>query len=227
VAENLKREEFTRHEIKLEPQKFGKVARVDEQDYERLSAYTWYASVDHPNYCYVFRWITDHRIAYRCSLHEDVLQIKRTKDRIIDHINRDPLDNHKENLRTCTIQQKGWNRRTRDNKISSKYKCVTYMRYMRYGRTYKRNKPVAKPWRVNIYCNKKRQFSAAFDDEYKAYLKCQEKLKELHGEFACLVPWSGYSNQRYPNKPMNYDSASPHFSPGFARNNTTCVVGGC
>ena len=189
------------HEIKLEPQKFGKVARVDEQDYERLSAYTWYASVDHPNYCYAFCWITDHRIAYRRSPHEEVLQIKRTKDRVIDHINRDPLHNRKENLRNCTIQQNGWNRRTRDNKISSKYKCVTYMRYTRDGRTYKRNKPVAKPWRVNIYCNKKRQFSAAFDNEYEPISNVRKSLKNCTGNSPTWFPGAATPTRNTPTSP--------------------------
>ena len=189
-------------QIPLEPEELGKVACVDAEDYDQLAQHTWYVAVDHPNYCYAFRWITDNKIAFRRSMHEEVLRFKSSRHRVIDHINRNALDNRKENLRICSAQQNCWNRRPSQNKKSSKYKCVMYQR--RANRSGKGQCHVSKPWRVRICRNRKESIEIRFADEYDAYLKSQEMLQEYHGDFAYLVPWTGYSNSQYPNKPINY-----------------------
>lgn len=136
-------------------------------------------------------------------MHEEVLHFRAIKKLVVDHKNGDTLDNRKANLRICTDQENHWNSRPKRNNVSSKYKCVGYTgSYVKDGR----RRPLSKPWTVNIIRAKKRIFSMSFADENDAYLVSQEKLKEYHGEFAYLVPWDGYSNPDYPNRPINYRS---------------------
>ena len=132
-------------------------------------------------------------------MQEDVLNFNTTPKMVIDHINHNPLDNRKQNLRICTAQQNCRNRGPSRNKTGSKYKCIHY----RDNKAARRRKAARKVWLVRI-AQAKKSFSEGFVDEKDAYRKSQEMLKKYHGEFAYLVPWSGYSNCKYPNKPINY-----------------------
>jgi len=59
----------------------------------------------------------------RVSLHQLVVGYYDKTKYVIDHINGDPKDNRRSNLRVCTQQQNIWNSRSKAN-TSSKYKGV-------------------------------------------------------------------------------------------------------
>jgi hypothetical protein len=159
------------------------------------------------NRFYAFRCAASEGRVVHLSMHEEVLNFKSSRHQVIDHINGDPLDNRKENLRICTARQNACNRRPLSTKTGSKYKCIYYVNRPLPKQGYFRK---CKSWRVHIIRNRKLRFNQYFADEYDAWLKSQEMLKEHHGEFAYLVPWTGYSNPQYPNKPINYKPESDH-----------------
>jgi hypothetical protein len=89
----------------------------------------------------------------------------------VDHIDRDPLNNHISNLRWATNGENGRNRLSQ--KGSSKYKGVSFSK--------KRKK-----WEVSIQLNNRRQYLGSFDYEKEAALAYNKKAKEIYGEFSLL-----------------------------------------
>ena len=99
-------------------------------------------------------------------LHRYVLGIE-DNDISIDHINRNTLDNRKDNLRVCTKQQNYCNRKPpRDN--STGYRGVTK----------KGNK-----YQAMITYKCKKIYVGLFDTAEEAHIAYLNKAKELHGEY--------------------------------------------
>ena len=92
---------------------------IDENLYQEITKYKWYIN----NNGYVYgRSSNGH-----CSLHKTVLLMNNKiidKD-VIDHINRNKLDNRLENLKTVTFQENSRNRTSSINSSVSKYVGVT------------------------------------------------------------------------------------------------------
>lgn len=142
----------------------GKVALVDDEDYENLNKWKWYAIKNHRNY-YAVRYINkDKKTIF---MHKEIL-----KGIICDHRDRNGLNNQKENLRIATLQQNNMNRRGCDNS-SSNYKGVTWDKN-------------AKKWRPSIQINKKTIHLGSFALEVEAAKVYNRAALKYHGEFACL-----------------------------------------
>lgn len=90
-------------------------------------------------------------------------------DLCVDHINGDPLDNRRENLRVCTHQQNMWNRKTHAHS-STGVKNVAYER----GRGY----------RAYITHNGKRRWLGRRSTAAAAHELYVEEARRLFGEFA-------------------------------------------
>lgn len=75
-----------------------KIALVDNEDYEKVSKYTWY--LDKDGYAIAVPWIDNK--SNNIKMHQIIAG--REKGLVIDHINHDKLDNRKENLRHITRQ---------------------------------------------------------------------------------------------------------------------------
>lgn len=103
-------------EIKLTK---GFYAYVDEEDYERVSAFKWYASVEgRGTKVYAVRWVTDGKKRTKIRMHRFVLGLSpRCIDGlVVDHVNGDSLDNTKANLEVITQTENmnrvdTWNRK--------------------------------------------------------------------------------------------------------------------
>lgn len=96
---------------------------VDDEDYEELNKYVWYAHRGGNAY-YAARNNKgiDNRHRY-LSMHRVIMGAKRGEQ--VDHINGNGLDNRRDNLRICTNRQNVQNsKRRKDNK--SGYKGVTW-----------------------------------------------------------------------------------------------------
>lgn len=86
----------------------GQFAIVDDEDYEVISNFNWHSISG-----YAGTTLRMHRLI-----------LNAPNGSIVDHINGDPLDNRKCNLRICTHAQNQQNTRSRGG--SSKYKGVSF-----------------------------------------------------------------------------------------------------
>lgn len=120
--------------------------------------------------CKDIKWSTDiNRYVFNTKvgrLHRYLLGI--TDDDIaIDHINRNPLDNRRDNLRICTKQQNYCNRKSpKDN--STGYRGISK----------KGNK-----YQAMITYKCKKIYIGLFDTAEEAHIAYLNKAKELHGEY--------------------------------------------
>lgn len=135
-------------------------AKVDNDDYEKLIKYNWHLQGGKkPKYLSNVKLGSIHRFIMKCP-----------KNKVIDHINGDVLDNRKINLRICSQAENVKNNKMRiDNK--SGYKCI-----FRY-----RNK---KGWFVQIKNNKKTTYIGKIKTLKKAIKIRNKLLIKLHGEYA-------------------------------------------
>jgi hypothetical protein len=95
-----------------------KFAIVDEIDYERLREHRWH--VTNSRWGLVGRCVRGQLV----YLHRAVLGLAPGDPRRVDHINRNPLDNRRANLRTATTAQNAQNQDSRGG--SSRYRGVTW-----------------------------------------------------------------------------------------------------
>jgi hypothetical protein len=85
--------------------------------------------------------------------------------KLVDHINRDKLDNRKFNLRVCDSRENNRNRKQTKGKYKGVYRSEN-------------------GWIAQITAGEKRLHIGSFDTEEEAALAYNEKAVELHGEFA-------------------------------------------
>lgn len=73
---------------------FEAFGKIDKDDYLKIKNYKWTLSVHNDD----IRIIANSRELNRIYLHQFIIN-NNDKNKVIDHINRNPLDNRKENLR--------------------------------------------------------------------------------------------------------------------------------
>lgn len=126
----------------------GEETLVDTEDYEELNQYKWSLS----SHGYASRPITVDGKKTSVSMHR---QINKTPDGFqTDHINRNRLDNRKENLRTVTWSENQLNTGLRTDNTSGEK-----------GISKKGNK-----WQVHLRRDKKRYFLGNFDTMKEAVI---------------------------------------------------------
>jgi len=93
---------------------------------------------------------------------------------LVDHINRNGLDNRKANLRPATRSQNSMNKPfIKTTPSSSKYRGVSWSKSQ-------------KKWNVQIGLNGKHKFIGYFHDEIQAAKAYDRAAKLYHKEFAVL-----------------------------------------
>lgn len=137
---------------------------VDDEDYELVCGYRWRLHRGYVQACTKGTTIHVHRL---------ILGLK-PKVGIVDHIDGNPLNNQKSNLRLCTSSQNSMNRR-KSIVNKSGYKGVCW-RYNTNG----------KNWCATIYKNAKQFHLGYFWTAEEAAKVYDEKALELFGDFARL-----------------------------------------
>lgn len=144
----------------------GLEAIVDAADYEALSAIKW-----HAHGCRgVFYAANGGGGQGRTFMHR--LLCDAPVGLQVDHINGNPLDNRRSNLRLCVDRQNRWNRGARATSASG-IKGVMLCR--RTGR-----------WAAVITAYRKRHYLGSYVDQAEAARAYDAAALRLHGEFARL-----------------------------------------
>jgi hypothetical protein len=111
----------------------GKVALVDDEDYEFLSRWKWCAMRQGYDRFRAYRG-TESKGRFKGVLMHRVIT-GALPGQTVDHINRDPLDNRKENLRLCCQAKQSLNRTAnRTGRKTSLYKGVYWQKDIRRWR---------------------------------------------------------------------------------------------
>jgi len=148
----------------------GKVALVDDEDFEELSKHKWHAYKSN-NTFYALRnsYYVENKKRHTIQMHRVILGLKDLSVKC-DHIDHNGLNNQRYNLRPSTNAQNCKNQIPKKG-FSSKYKGVCWC-----------NKRIK--WRANIRVNDKQVHIGYFNNEIEA-AKAYDKMAKLHfGEFA-------------------------------------------
>ncbi len=158
---------YTYRKISLGERKF---TIVDPADYYRFNIFNWCPNEDGMN-IYAVRLVSvPERNIRIVSLHREIMN--HPKGLLVDHKNRDGLDNRRANLRVATKSQNTCNRRKKKNATS---------RY--FGVHFDKRHSL---WAANIKCRGKRIWLGYFDNEIDAAKAYDAAAKKYHGEFARL-----------------------------------------
>lgn len=154
----------------------GSAAFVDDEDYERLACYRWYADVQGREgglrRTYAVRAVCSNYRQRKIRMHREIMNALPHQD--VDHINPSAtLDNRKENLRLTTRQQNAQNRRKTSRATTSLYKGVSRSR----------NSNV---WVAAIETQQKVHYLGQFRNEEDATRAYDIAAAKLFGEFAYL-----------------------------------------
>ncbi len=140
-----------------------KILLLDKEDFKKYKSYRFYLKKD--GYCLIYKkgigTLNFHRTVTNCP-----------KGLTVDHINRNPFDNRKTNLRICTLKQNGANQSI-STRNKSGFKGVHWCKH--------KNR-----WRSIIITGGKRYHVGYFSDKIEAAKRYNEKAKELFGEFAYI-----------------------------------------
>ena len=148
----------------------GKVALVDDADFQRFNQYKWQAmKVKH--LWYAMRSIHVDKKLRIILLHREILGLQHKDGIMTDHRNGNGLDDRRCNLRACTHTDNMRNRKTQ--KHSSVFKGVAWVK--RVGR-----------WIAYISVNNKTIHLGYFHDESEAALAYNDAAQKYFGEFARL-----------------------------------------
>ena len=144
----------------------GQTITIDNEDLERISQHSWSTSWSKkrlffvcPGACINYKWVILSRFL-----------MNPPKDKQVDHINRNVLDNRRSNLRVCTNSINGHNRGLfKKNKLG-----LSGVYFDKYHKKY----------RSEIKLNSKRFFLGYFKDPqtaHAAYLQHKADYLEKYG----------------------------------------------
>ena len=144
----------------------GKVAIVDDEDFEELNRYKWHYN----NRGYAARSIGGRKDKKNVLMHR--VMLSTPTGTYVDHINGDKLDNRRVNLRLCTNVENCRNRGKQTNNKSG-YKGVVC-------------RSDTGKWVTHIKYNGTRLTFGQFDNKHDAARMYNFWAADLHGEFARL-----------------------------------------
>jgi hypothetical protein len=149
----------------------GKFTIVEPGDFYEVNRFNWCAKENGPR-TYAVRLVADlHNRTKILSMHREIMGAPAGM--LVDHRNRDTLDNRRENLRLATHSQNQFNKGKTSRKTTSRFIGVFFEKYS--GR-----------WVARTTVEGKRIWLGRFDNEIDAARVYDEAAKKYHGEFAQL-----------------------------------------
>jgi hypothetical protein len=146
-------------------------AIVEPEDFEELNKYKWYAVNGGHTFYAVRPGYNENYKRTTIKMHRQIMRPAR--DKYVDHINHNGLDNRRENLQCVTPEQNSWNRKKEKVGGSSKYTGVRWCEHR-------------KKWRASIRRNGAKEHLGYFDSEIEAAKAYDEAAKLFRGRFAVL-----------------------------------------
>jgi hypothetical protein len=150
-------------EVKYIPLGHHQFAIVDAADFEWLNRYTWRLLSGQGVVGYAYRVERGKKI----FMHREIMQTP--PGLVADHIDHNPVNNRRCNLRNCTPQENQRNRRRVRNQSG-------FVGVYPYG----------KKWRAQIRDGGKIVYQKVFADKIEAAKARDRKAYQLFGPFACL-----------------------------------------
>lgn len=149
----------------------GRVAIVDDGDFDRVNAFEWRAWKHKLGYFYAIHSNFDGKQSR--LMHRFILGITNPKIKV-DHINGDTLDNRRQNIRLATQSQNGMNRTRKQMNNKTGFRGVYLEK--------KRNK-----FRAEISINGKGKYVGIFNTAEEAAKAFDKAAKETYGEFCGIL----------------------------------------
>ena len=160
----------------------GQFAMIDDDEYDKVIKHKWHAA-KHKQEFYAATvlkacggWVK------RTYLHHFILEFCEP-GMFVDHIDNNPLNNQKSNLRVCTPRENSSNRRS-SRKSHSKYLGVSYCHYKKKSKI--NGVQVLAYYQVMIGTTFLGRFPDTPDGEIAAAKTYDKAAKERFGEFANL-----------------------------------------
>lgn len=149
----------------------GKFALVDDDVYEYLNQWKWFAAR-----CFgiFYAQRNERTSSSRKTIHIHRVVVNAPEGMIVDHINGNGLDNCRSNLRICSFSQNSKNMK-KHSRNKTGYKGVS----VKAGKK-------ARKYQVFIGCDSDHKFLGYFDSAIDAARAYDKKAIELFGEFARL-----------------------------------------
>lgn len=148
--------------------KNGEFTTVDDYGFELLQKFKW--NKNSRGYVVTYVWDSNTQKSKVIRLHRFLMN--PPEDLLVDHIDGNPLNNLRANLRVCTSSQNQMNR-NREKTNSSGFKGVSWYN-------------PSKKWHVVIGINGKNKHIGYFNNRIHAARAYDEHAKKLHGQFAKL-----------------------------------------
>lgn len=145
----------------------GVFTLIDQQDLHLVEGHKWFFESKR-----VYRREYKDGKSKSFSLHRVIMN--PPPDMVVDHIDGNPLNNTRENLRICTMTENNYNRFPNKNS-TSQFKGVHW-------------EPIRGKWIASIRLNKKQKAIGTYADEHEAAHAYNKQAIIHHGEFAKLNP---------------------------------------
>lgn len=143
----------------------GIVATVDDVDLDRVSAYRWSTHTSSDGIVYASRWVSEGGRRTRVHLHRWLMDAR--PGQLVDHRDRDTLNNRRSNLRFASVSE---NLRNRMFSRQSSGRKGVY--------------PHGRGWTVRICVDGRRINLGTHADLTAAAAVYDLAARKLHGEFA-------------------------------------------
>lgn len=138
----------------------GLFSRISADDFDQVSQHKWSASKCCGKY-YARRCHSDGSVTY---LHRFLMGLEKGERQVVDHINGDPLDNTRPNLRVCSQSANLQNKKMKPH--SSPYMGVS----LESGK-----------WIARVSRNGKKLYLGSFDSAELAAIAYDLEISRIHG----------------------------------------------